>query len=221
MHFAPGYIVKKLVIIRLGVHPDPGGRIIHWLIGFSRHSTLSPIHPDSTMKTIFSRFHRGTLLAALAFLVVGFMGCGGGEADQAAAPAAEEPAAEAADDAIVIEANDQLQFSVNEFTVQAGEEVTIRLVNVGTLPKETFGHNLVILQQGGDVAAFANDAMTAQDNEYIPTDAGDRIVANTAMLGPGEEDTITFTAPSEPGEYPYLCSFPGHYATMQGVMIVE
>jgi len=73
----------------------------------------------------------------------------------------------------------------------------------------------------GDIAGFANNAMTAKDNEYIPADAGDQIVANTIMLGPGEETTITFTAPSEPGDYPYLCSFPGHYATMQGVMTVE
>lgn len=157
----------------------------------------------------------------MAFLLVGLMGCGGGETDQTSQPAADEPAMEESDDAIVIEANDQMQFSVNEFTVEAGEEVTIRLVNVGTLPKETFGHNLVVLQMGGDVAAFANAAMTAKDNEYIPADAGDQVVANTIMLGPGEEDTITFTAPSEPGDYPFLCSFPGHYATMQGVMTVE
>lgn len=156
----------------------------------------------------------------MAFLLVGLMGCGGGETDQATQPMADEPAMEESDDAIVIEANDQLQFSVTDFTVEAGEEVTIRLVNVGSLPKETFGHNLVILQMGGDVAGFANAAMTAKDNEYIPTDAGDQVVANTELLGPGEETTITFTAPSEPGEYPYLCSFPGHYATMQGVMTV-
>lgn len=173
------------------------------------------------MRQLSSRLHRGALLSALAFLLVGFMGCGGGEADQASQPAAEEPAMEESDDAIVIEANDQLQFSVNEFTVQAGEEVTIRLVNVGSLPKETFGHNLVILQMGGDVAGFANNAMTAKDNEYIPQGAEESIVANTELLGPGEETTITFTAPSEPGDYPYLCSFPGHYATMQGVMTVE
>jgi azurin len=172
------------------------------------------------MRNVLTTFHRGALLSALVIALTAVVGCGGGESEQASEPAAEAPAAES-QDAVVIEANDQLQFSLNEFTVQAGEEVTVTLKNVGTLPKETFGHNLVILQMGQDVAEFANDGMTASDNDYIPADAGDRIVANTHLLGPGEEATITFTAPSEPGDYPFLCSFPGHYATMNGTMKVE
>ncbi|MDE0837988.1 MAG: plastocyanin/azurin family copper-binding protein [Kiritimatiellae bacterium] len=40
------------------------------------------------------------------------------------------------------------------------------------------------------------------------------------MLGPGEEDVVTFTAPAA-GTYNYLCTFPGHYAVMNGVMTVK
>ncbi|MCH8962102.1 MAG: hypothetical protein IH820_12455 [Bacteroidetes bacterium] len=34
------------------------------------------------------------------------------------------------------------------------------------------------------------------------------------------DDPLTFTAPTEPGDYPYVCTFPGHWRTMQGVMQV-
>jgi plastocyanin len=42
------------------------------------------------------------------------------------------------------------------------------------------------------------------------------------MAGPGETVQVTFTAPSKPGKYPYLCTFSGHYqAGMKGVLIVK
>lgn len=152
------------------------------------------------------------------FAMVTLAACGG-EATESAAPAQEETAAAAAD-AVVIEANDQLQFSVKEFTVAAGEEVTITLKSVGTLPKETFGHNIVFLAMGTDLVAFATGAMAAADNEYMPADMS-AVLGHSRLLGPGEEDTFSFTAPSAPGQYEFLCTFPGHYGTMRGVMIVE
>jgi len=155
---------------------------------------------------------------ALFFAALLVTGCGGGgEQAETAAPAQEEAVAV---EGIVVEANDQLQFSINEFTVAAGEEVTVTLHNVGTLPKETFGHNFVILTAGTDLEAFATAAMGNADNEYLPTDLSS-VIAHTSLLGPDETDTITFSAPTEPGQYEYLCTFPGHYGTMRGVMIVE
>ena len=46
------------------------------------------------------------------------------------------------------------------------------------------------------------------------------MVAHTKLLGGGESDEITFTAPAA-GEYPFICTFPGHFAIMQGVMTVK
>ena len=159
------------------------------------------------MRSLITRFFAPVVMVAI------LAGCGG-SSEQA-------PAEEAASEPIVIEANDAMQFSVTEFTVEAGSEVTITLQNVGSLPKETFGHNLVILDNGTDVSAFANAATAAADNAYIPADMEELMVAHTELLGPGEEDTITFTAPTEPGRYDYICTFPGHWAAMRGVMIVE
>ncbi|MEM1271865.1 MAG: plastocyanin/azurin family copper-binding protein, partial [Bacteroidota bacterium] len=98
--------------------------------------------------------------------------------------------------------------------------VTLTLNNVGSLPKESFGHNVVILQPGTDPVEFANAGMENVANDYIAPDMANLVVAKTEMLGGGETDTITFTAPAEPGQYPFVCTFPGHASMMQGVMVI-
>ena len=51
--------------------------------------------------------------------------------------------------------------------------------------------------------------------------ARDDVLFFTDIIEPGKSFTIHFTAPAERGEYPYLCTFPGHWQIMNGVMIVE
>lgn len=163
---------------------------------------------------------RRTLAAfASLALVAGFVGCKKDEPAPAAPAAAEAPAAPATVSSVEITGNDALQFSTKAFTVKAGDSVTVTLQNVGTQPKDVMGHNWVLLQAGSVVATFGSAAMTAKDTDYIP--AGDAsVLAHTKLLGPGETDTITFVAPAAAGDYPFLCSFPGHFGTMQGVMTV-
>ncbi len=155
-----------------------------------------------------------------------FAGCG--EPDPAAPPEdpAEVPetAAPPADEAeeIVITGNDMMEFDVTEFTVQAGSEVTITFRNIGQMPVEAMGHNLAILTLGTDPIEFANTSQAHPQNDYIDPAKEDQVIAATAILGPGEEETLEFTAPDESGDYPFVCSFPGHtQAGMRGVMIVE
>jgi len=119
-----------------------------------------------------------------------------------------------------IEASDQMKFDKNSFTVKAGQEVQITLKNVGELPKESMGHNFVVLAPETDLAAFGGEAFKAKDADYIPATYASSIIAHTKLLGPGESDTITFTIPAA-GEYEFLCSFPGHWGTMNGKIIVE
>lgn len=158
------------------------------------------------------------LLAAAAAL---FAGCGGAETAGAApaSPAAEStPSA----DAITITGGDQMKFDVTEFTVKPGSEVTLIFKNTGTMPKESMGHNLVILVASTDSISFANTAARAPKEEYVPAELKESVVAATRILGPGETQTLTFTAPSETGDYPFICSFPGHAAAgMKGLMKVE
>ena len=67
------------------------------------------------------------------------------------------------------------------------------------------------------MASFAQAAIQARDNDYIPADG---FIIHTDLLGGGEETTIEFEAP-EIGEYTFICSFPGHFALMNGKFIVE
>ena len=120
---------------------------------------------------------------------------------------------------ITVEANDRMQFDTKEIKVKAGEEISLSLKHVGKLPKQAMGHNWVLLKDGVVVKDFAMEAMKAKDSDYLPKDSEDVIVATT-LLGGGETDTITFDAPAK-GTYTFICTFPGHYAIMQGTFIVE
>ncbi len=147
------------------------------------------------------------VLAGISILA----GCGG-DAPQQGGSAGE----------IVITGNDLMQFSPTEFTVEAGSEVTVVFRNIGRMPKDAMGHNLAILEQGTDANAFSAAAQRHRDNEYIAPEMEDSVIAATRILGPNEEETLTFTAPSDAGDYPFVCSFPNHTpAGMVGTMHVE
>jgi azurin len=123
---------------------------------------------------------------------------------------------------VELTAGDNMKFSLASIEAKPGEELKVILTNIGTLPKEAMGHNWVLLKKGADAGAFSAAAMTAKDTDYIPAALKDQIIAHTQTLGPRKSDEVTFKAPTEPGEYPFLCSFPAHYpAGMKGVLIVK
>ena len=130
--------------------------------------------------------------------------------------------AQAEDAKIEITGNDQMQFNTKAFEVTEGQKVVLSFKHIGQLPVIAMGHNVVILEAGTAIPTFAAKCAPAKDNGYIPDDAEskEQVVAHTKLLGGGESDEITFTAPAA-GEYPFICSFPGHFAIMQGVMTVK
>ena len=125
---------------------------------------------------------------------------------------------------VTIGATDQMQYTVNAFTVEAGQEVELTLVHEGQLAVEVMGHNVVILPAGEDYIAFGQQVTSAggsPENEYLPESLRDGLIAFTRLIGGGESDTVRFTAPDTPGEYPFVCTFPGHFGLMNGVMTVR
>ena len=162
--------------------------------------------------------------------------CGGNQSSEGSAESAgttettEQPAAPAVDipgladvavsNEISLEGSDLMQFNATLFRVKAGEPIKLHFANVGEMPKESMGHNVVVVQPGTDLAAFGGEAIKAVDSEYIPVTFASSIVAHTKLLGPGETDEIEFTL-DEAGVYPFLCSFPGHYGAMQGKIVAE
>lgn len=155
------------------------------------------------------------LVAGAALLLAG---CGKSEAPAAAAPAAA-PAADGIK-AVSLTADDTMKFNVTEIRAQAGEKVRVTFKNVGRMPKQAMGHNWVLLVPMADheVLALAQ-AAAARAPDYLPVDAT-KILAHTKLLGPNESDTVEFTVPATPGDYPFVCTFPGHAALMKGKLII-
>ena len=123
---------------------------------------------------------------------------------------------------VIITGNDTMQFDKREFTVKSGEKVELEFKNIGKLPKIAMGHNLVILKQGISSLKFGQKVMSlgASASNVLPEGSMEDVIAATKLLGPGESETISFTAP-EPGDYQFVCSFPGHFAMMRGIMVVK
>lgn len=123
---------------------------------------------------------------------------------------------------ITVEGYDQLRYSVEEISVSPGTAIELTMKTISEIPKSQMAHNWVLLKKDADVDAFVNQSIQHKENEYLDPDLTDQILAHTGMLGGGEEETISFNAPAEPGRYTFVCTFPGHYAAgMKGVLIVQ
>lgn len=82
--------------------------------------------------------------------------------------------------------------------------------------------NVVVVQPKMGVQAFVNESVQAYDGDYVAPGFEDQIIARTKMVGDGETTEVTVTVPDEPGEYPYFCTFPGHYSGgMKGTLVVK
>jgi len=156
-------------------------------------------------------------------VMVTFLACGGENTPDTETVSTEDNTDATTDsDALEITirpVGNELKFDTDSITVSAGEDVTLILENIATSP--IMIHNIVILTSDSmdDVNRVGMAALTAGElNGYLPTD--DAILAATALAQPGETVQVSFTAPTEPGRYLYICTYPGHYAAMQGALIV-
>ena len=154
------------------------------------------------------------------FSLIIFASCGGKqETDKVEDAPTESTTTEVA--ALELSAGDDMKFDKSELTVKAGQKVTLTFHHTGTLAKAQMGHNFVLLKEGTDVNAFGQAAMASHDSDYIPEAFSGDIIVHTDLIGGGESTKIEFEAPTTPGNYTYICSFPGHFASMRGTFIVE
>jgi azurin len=121
--------------------------------------------------------------------------------------------------AIRIQTTTGLQFVQRELRVQAGERLSLTLENPDVMP-----HNWVLVVRDGveGVTDLANKFVidpTAVARHYVPDTP--LVLVHTRIVEPASSTTIHFTAPPERGDYPYLCTFPGHASVMRGVLRVE
>jgi azurin len=126
---------------------------------------------------------------------------------------------------VKIQADDKMRYDVTAFDASPGQKIAVTITNVGTTPKFSMGHNFVLLDRaintGNVQASFLDKASMEASHDYVPP--GDKnVLAHSKLLGPGESEVVTFNAPYIPGDYLYLCSFPGHYSQgTKGFMTVK
>lgn len=110
-----------------------------------------------------------------------------------------------------------LKYDKDRLLVQPGEKVSLRFKNIEEMP-----HNLLICAIGTDIKKVADAALAlgadGLDKQYLPEMP--EILWATPLVMEFSNYTLNFTAPTKPGEYPYVCSFPGHYVMMNGILQV-
>ena len=123
---------------------------------------------------------------------------------------------------IEIVGTEDMKFSLATITAKPGEQLRIRLTSKGAMPKIAMAHNFVLLSKGASVVEFATAAMNARATDFVPADKKADVLAATGLAGAGETVEVTFKVPAATGDYPYICSFPGHFqAGMRGTLTVK
>ncbi len=120
---------------------------------------------------------------------------------------------------VTLQALPALKFDQTEILCRAGERLSLTLDNRDDMP-----HNWVLIAGGatGRIGALADEMVPSPDafsRHYVP-DSPD-LLCHTRIVEARRRSTIHFNAPRQPGRYPYLCTLPGHWAVMRGVLIVE
>jgi len=109
-----------------------------------------------------------------------------------------------------------LKFDKNFFQVKAGAKLRIIFNN-----NDDMTHNLVITTPGaadevGDLALKLG--LKGTELNYVPNNV--KVLYHTALLQPGSAESIYFTAPDKPGDYMFVCTYPGHASVMRGIIRV-
>lgn len=142
-----------------------------------------------------------------------------------AKPATEKPAAAAAAKGVrtvEIVGTEDMKFSMASIAAKPGEQLRIRLTAKGAMPKVAMAHNFVLLNKSVNPTEFATAAMNARATDFIPAEKKADIIGHTALAGAGETVEVVIKVPAAAGDYPFICSFPGHFqAGMKGTLTVK
>ena len=111
-----------------------------------------------------------------------------------------------------------MQFAPRQLHAKPGAQVRIIFEN-----PDLMQHNFVLVAAGADeeIGLLADQMATRPDalaKQYLPDSK--KVLQATALVNPNGRAELNFTAPTQPGRYPYLCTFPGHWRVMRGVLIV-
>jgi azurin len=165
-------------------------------------------------------------------------GCGKGQSDAAPAstaaavvpapsaappPKAPEPVPTASAKPVqhveleIASVSNTMTFDKTKLSAPAGAEVHLVFKNNATM--STLPHNWVLVKPGTEAAVAAAGLKMGEQAGYVDVRDHD-LLANSPQAKPGQSVEVTFNAPDQAGDYPYICSTPGHYVMMKGVLTV-
>ena len=112
----------------------------------------------------------------------------------------------------------------SKFSVSAAPFSRVSPVKRTLTKPDATPHNLAIVQPGAleEVGMAGNEMAKSPDGakkHFVPDD--NSILHHTKLLDPDSVETLRFIAPRKPRNYPYVCTFPGHWVLMKGVIVVE
>ena len=110
-------------------------------------------------------------------------------------------------------------YDKSELRAKAGEVIQLTFHNPDAVP-----HNWALLkpdalQRVGEQTNKLISDPAAAGQQYIPKTKD--VLVYTDVVEPNGKFTVYFRAPKQPGRYPYICTFPGHWMVMNGTMIVQ
>ncbi|HMC63332.1 MAG TPA: PVC-type heme-binding CxxCH protein, partial [Gemmataceae bacterium] len=113
---------------------------------------------------------------------------------------------------------EQMLYNKERIAVKAGKPVEVILENNDLMP-----HNFVIIRPGaleeiGNLAESTATQPGAIERHYVP--ASPKVLVASHLLQPRTTEKLDFTAPKQPGVYPYVCTYPGHWRRMYGALYV-
>ena len=110
-----------------------------------------------------------------------------------------------------------MKYDTPKLTVKAGKKIKLTFANPDFLP-----HNIVLVKPGKlEAVAQAAVALGAEGFKTGFVPKTDDVIWASKLIDHGKEQVIEFTAPAKPGDYPYVCTFPGHHILMRGVLTVK
>jgi uncharacterized protein len=134
-------------------------------------------------------------------------------------PATPPPVAKQAQhvDVEIASVGNTMTFDKTALSVPVGAEVHLTFKN--NAPPGVLAHNWVLVKTGTEASVAAAGLKLGEKAGYLDVSDHD-VLAFTPLAKPGESTEVTFTAPDQAGKYPYICTFPGHYMMMKGVLTV-
>src|SRR5690606_17873605 len=104
-----------------------------------------------------------------------------------------------------------------QFTVRPGEQIRLVFNN-----NDDMQHNCLLVSPGTadeNGKAALDLGLQGVNMQYVPVSG--KVLYHTSLLQPRSKEAIYFTAPEKEGKYPYICTYPGHYLIMRGILNVK